>query len=476
MSEIDLEFATEANEANEAYKANEDNEAEELVPRISHFNHKKAHSPLVRYGFVVALSGIFGLLLTADLASGITFFSRSTLDGSIRGLNIYIDEVDPEETVTIFSSMKQSWDIGAKGTAVIIFIASIWWPYAKLFLLGCFWFVPFNPFSKKGKMECSIEFVELFGKWSFVDIYLFIILIVAFDITSETSGTISVDDGVNINGTMTSSGETKTNPRWGMSLFTFTSVFALLASHFMLWTHRQVFYERLGQDKIIRKEAELSKETLAQRTGKNVYLAVFLLISALVLDYAGYFMNSVEFIMKKPNIANVPEIYVEADLNMTLIIDVEDLLTFTKDISMSSVGVSFLDGTKARDTFNVRVIQFFYYIMTIVAPTFNILIYVVLYSVPLTKKVQKIVFHAGEFAYAWNAYGVMAIVLGVASFQIPSFNEETEKCGVYCHITETALLNGYIVITMAWLFQLVTNYIYGNAAHKALYISPLQEK
>jgi hypothetical protein len=448
----------------------------EKPKRVSHFTNTAAHPALVRYGYIVALCVILGLLLTADLGSGITTYYYFILDGNIRGLRLFDRENEPEETLTIFSSMKESWDIGAKGTAIVLFITSVWWPYAKLILLGSFWFVPFNPVSRKGKMETAIELVELFGKFSLTDIFLFIVYIVAFDISSVTQGTLSLDDDINVNGTITATGVTKIDPRWGMSLFTFTSVLGLFASHYMLWTHRQVFYEGQGQVKRLTKEPDDSKETMSKKIGKNMYLVIFILLLNMSLNFGGYFASSMRFNMRKPNIENKPVNETVPELNMTLIMNLEELKDFSVEVSMASIGTKFLDGTRSRDTFNVRIVQFFYYVMTIVAPTLNLLSYSVLYAVPLTRNAQIKLFHAGEYAYAWHAYGVMAIVMGIAYFQIPSFNESTEKdCGVYCHISETEMLGGYVLSLGAPFFQILVNYFFGNRAHKALYTTQIIE-
>jgi len=138
--------------------------------RLSHFVNPEI--PLRWRYFVVAfLVSAFVLLLVADLGSGVAadyILRRPTGE-------IFVQRTLIE--VSIFSSVRELWDTGSYPLAIFVAMTSVMWPYVKLLLSFYAWVVPFK--NARGR-ERLIEIVDAFDKWSFVDIFVLLIIIVAF--------------------------------------------------------------------------------------------------------------------------------------------------------------------------------------------------------------------------------------------------------------------------------------------------------
>eukprot|EP00560_Eucampia_antarctica_P007723 CAMPEP_0197827078 /NCGR_PEP_ID=MMETSP1437-20131217/3946_1 /TAXON_ID=49252 ORGANISM="Eucampia antarctica, Strain CCMP1452" /NCGR_SAMPLE_ID=MMETSP1437 /ASSEMBLY_ACC=CAM_ASM_001096 /LENGTH=461 /DNA_ID=CAMNT_0043427801 /DNA_START=18 /DNA_END=1400 /DNA_ORIENTATION=+ len=419
--------------------------------RISHFLNHDSHSALIRFGYPVFLLFTLGLLVASDIGSGMVAKYTIKDEFSIRGLDSTDIYPEPDYTVTIFNSMKESWEAGAYGTAIIIFVLSIIWPYVKLLFLAIFWFYPFSPLNTSYfRMEMMIAIVEHFGKWSLTDIFLFIMFFVGFDKISIATGTIFIPDGVNVNGTITSTYSGTREPKWGMSMFSISSILALFASHYLLCVHRRVVFEDRDQTKNTSTQSDISKKTLAERSGVPRRSVGLLLIIYVALTVSGFIVKIITFHFLPPDVEAIPltESY-EGIGDLTAYFN--NVTASHRSLSMASLGHVFVESASKPDSFNVRFVQIVYYVMIIVSPIANVFCYATLWFVPLSKETQKKMFHWGEFAHAWNAYTVMTLAVLVASYQIPSFNEEIiEEMNNAVHISETTILSTYAIPTIAW--------------------------
>ena len=89
--------------------------------------------------------------------------------------------LDEFENLSVISSVLKLWEGGAYLLAFMLFMLSIFFPYFKLFCLGSCWFVPpkYLPLRLRGRI---IWFLDTVGKWSFVEFFFLIFVLVAFKI------------------------------------------------------------------------------------------------------------------------------------------------------------------------------------------------------------------------------------------------------------------------------------------------------
>jgi Paraquat-inducible protein A len=126
---------------------------------------------LWRYGIPLYLLATLSLLFVSHVGSGVSAkFILNKPDGSIFQEHTLLK-------VSIFTSVKKLWNTGSFPLAIWIALTSISWPYLKL-ALGMFaWVVPSRNHRQR---EQLLEVADVLGKWSFVDIFVLLIIMVAF--------------------------------------------------------------------------------------------------------------------------------------------------------------------------------------------------------------------------------------------------------------------------------------------------------
>jgi hypothetical protein len=141
----------------------------------SHLLNKQAHSAFIRYGVPVFILVTFGLILASHIASGVSAELVFTDNG-------YLVSEANLLTVSIFSSVKALWNANSIALALLVVITSVCWPYFKLLLALFCWIAPiWNP----RRRERLLYWLDVLGKWSFVDIFVLLIVTVAFRSTTD---------------------------------------------------------------------------------------------------------------------------------------------------------------------------------------------------------------------------------------------------------------------------------------------------
>jgi hypothetical protein len=82
---------------------------------------------------------------------------------------------------TLVGNVVDMWKAGVYPLSIFILFFSGMWPYIKLILMLCCWFMPAHRLSVKRRQHL-LEFLDAFGKWSLVDTYVLVLFLVAFDI------------------------------------------------------------------------------------------------------------------------------------------------------------------------------------------------------------------------------------------------------------------------------------------------------
>jgi hypothetical protein len=159
----------------------DDNQVESRTYK-SHF--KDQSFPIyVRLGIPTFLLATFGLLLAADIGSGVTVDSILMQDGDVV-------ETNPILNVSVISSVGKLWNTKSYLLAIFIAITSIGWPYIKLAIATYAWMMPYrNP----RRRELLIEIIDALGKWSFVDIMVLVEIMVAFRSTVSLGFGLSLE-------------------------------------------------------------------------------------------------------------------------------------------------------------------------------------------------------------------------------------------------------------------------------------------
>mmetsp|Transcript_1338 Transcript_1338/g.1866 ORF Transcript_1338/g.1866 Transcript_1338/m.1866 type:complete len:479 (-) Transcript_1338:119-1555(-) len=448
-SNSDVEMSLTPKEDNNQSSEFEDNDEEQhesttttrtrtTTPLPSHLMNKEAHPAYIRYGIPLFLLCTFSLLLASDLSSGVSAEARLTISGKVISHETLF-------TVSIFSSVSKLWEAKSYPLAILIFITSICWPYLKLALCIFSWATP----AGSHRRESLIEWLDALGKWSFVDIFVLMVVMVAF----RTSVPLGSKETQAVN-------DIYVVPKWGFFGFVFASICSLVVTHTILYRHRQVLYSKDyaldvravegDEETSAKNEADVNfsaKAPLFQKTGRSPVLIALLLVTTFVLLLVGSLVTSFTFTYQRG------ESYYEE-----------------RDFSIANIGLYVADTALDANTFGIRFLQIIYFILAIVTPLENIVVFLVLYFVPMNGRLQRHVFFLSEITFAWSTAEVMMISAIFSTKQIPNFGNAIVDTGCEtCYVVGAILRHPFWVYFAGAVLNLVVTFWLFRGAHCCLY-------
>jgi len=360
----------------------------------SHFQNKEAHSVGMRYGIPIFIALTFGLILASHIGSGVSAELVFTDNG------IVVDEA-VILTVSIFTSVSALWNAKSYALTILVVVTSVSWPYLKLILALFSWFAPiWNPLRR----EKLIHTLDVLGKWSFVDIFVLLIVTVAFRTTTDQGRGLLVEVFI--------------EPQWGFYGFVFASIMSLVVTHLILYRHRMVIYDKSGnlvefdskaQDRNSvengtthtddNNEEETTNSLFPRRLYSNekVFCLASLAASfALLLSGACVLMFTFNYSIGSKKLQ--------------------------EKFSLATIGIKVPQVSRYNpNRFGVRWIQIMYYILSIAAPLWNLILLFILYFIPMRKAIQRRLLFLCEVTFAWGAAEVFIISAIFSVFQIPKF-------------------------------------------------------
>jgi len=200
-------------------------------------------------------------------------------------------------------------------------------------------------------------------------------------------------------------------PMWGFYGFFAAALLSLVGSHLVMFFQRKIIFfnrhnedgdtpgdgdtpeDEDGDDKIIPLTAMSGISTL-----KPLIHLIIPSVTFAVLLVTGFFVNVMSFSYETQEGIN------------------------TVNFSLRSLGLKILDAplpttSKSGPMF----MSVMYFIMGLVIPLLNLIIFVVLYLYPMKKDYQKTTFYLAEITFAWGTSGPLIFSLLSASSQVPKF-------------------------------------------------------
>jgi len=318
---------------------------------------------------------------------------------------------------TLESSINDMWNAGVYPLAIIIALASGFWPYSKQIMLVFCWFAPATIMSVP-KRQHMLELLDVLGKWSMIDAFVLIMLQVAFRfyITSTYIQQLSLlpQDLVIV--------DVVVAPGWGIFGFLFGAMGSLLVNHLMIWYNRKamesdeeledaikgVLVKDIATPRIALWHHKFSitdvkgnsyRYSVSWRVGVVAMLALTTL-----LIIVGSAVPLMSFIFK--GVAGLAIAFINQDLSITT----RSLLT---------IGSSLIDGAgDGASVFAVVVLQILYFLFAFIFPLLSIAMVVVLFAVPLTLQEQILLNFWAEVVYCWESLVVFVFSVVAALLQI----------------------------------------------------------
>lgn len=174
--------ATNGNDSNDSHpggdelkQASNGNVNDALTPAestiyVSHLKNAEAHPAYMRYGVPLFFVCLLILLINSYVGSGVSAQYILLRDGVVQEQRELL-------VASIFTSVGKLWDNGSYPLAIFIVITSISWPFVKIFISLYAWCWPYT---RPRRREFVLEVIDALGKWSFVDIVVFVQIMVAF--------------------------------------------------------------------------------------------------------------------------------------------------------------------------------------------------------------------------------------------------------------------------------------------------------
>ena len=373
-------------------------------------------------------------------------------------LSLFGDTTQPLDLMSfsLESSIDDMWNAGTIFLSLAIALLSGAWPYVKNLLLIFAWVSPPTVFST-ARRESLLEWLDAFGKWALIDVYVLIMLAVGFRfyISSSYSSSLTAllpPDAVIV--------DVVVNPRWGIYGFLFGAIGTLVLNHVMIHFNRKAMAaDEAFEDKIAGtyvEETPTAKVALMQYRfsaadargrvfgfGPGTKLTVPTLIGMSVLMVlVGAFLPLITFTFS--GIAGLAITAVNQDLQ-------------SATYSLVSIASSIVRGTEKDFATQIGILflQIVYVLFALLVPLALMVAYAVLWFVPLTLSAQKRLIFVAEVMNAWEAVLVFAASIVAAVLQISELAQFIVKrsAGAVCVNLETYLLTKNFASTDAKCFD-----------------------
>jgi hypothetical protein len=188
---------------------------------------------------VVCLLNVLGLIVAILFVDAANIIIKFTL---------LSQTTQPVQLVpfTIVSTINYMWNSGAYPLAVLIALASCAWPILKNLMLLALWFTPAT-IVRPRRRHAILSVLDLLGKWSFLDVYVIVIMLAALR-TYVRASYVSYVAFLNPNFFVV---EVSVSPEAGIIMLCFIAASSLLVNHvIVIMDNRVLESNRVTEDKV----------------------------------------------------------------------------------------------------------------------------------------------------------------------------------------------------------------------------------
>jgi hypothetical protein len=319
-------------------------------------------------------------------------------------------------------SILDMWEAGATELAVIVAIFSGVWPYTKQLITLFLWFSPTRWVSvlKRGSI---LSWLDALGKWSFIDIFVLVITLVAFRLSVKSPDDFSF---LPLNFYAM---ELLVIPGWGLYANMIAQILSQISSHFVIHFHRKIiFHHRLDENEFLdchpssekRKLCDhiFDKEGVKHGNGLKVKRGVgtALILLSLVVS-AGLCCGCVFDILKFENFGFIG-ILVETGQ------DFEEASNAYSVFTMVKVMMEQARYTEATaDYIGLGVLAFLFVATVLLVPLAQMFLLLQRYFCPLDRTRRNTNFTAVEILSSWQYSEVFILSVVITSWQLAPVSE-----------------------------------------------------
>lgn len=295
----------------------------------------------------------------------------------------------------LINSIRDMWKAKTYALSILIAVMSCAWPYTKLIMMLTVWILP-GPIMNAKRRETWLKVLDALGKWSLVDSFVMILMLIAFNFDVYfpiISGMIDAPVSVHL----------WVYPAYGFLTLMLSTVFSLALSHILLAIARYADnpgYSDEGED----AKKRISVIQFSEFRSLSIIIGVLLVIALGLVSY-GISVDSFSFDF------------------VGLIGYALDMLDkpHKKVYSVIDLAILLPHAAENPNQFTIRFTQALYIVVAIVVPILHIITQLILFFVPMRRKVQRAFYIAAEYLYAWNCLDVFIISILAAVLEISQF-------------------------------------------------------
>eukprot|EP00980_Cylindrotheca_fusiformis_P003483 scaffold781_cov132-Cylindrotheca_fusiformis.AAC.2 len=340
-----------------------------------------------RFALPICVVGTIVLLISSNLSVGasVDLSLRLGDENHIRLPGLF--EFSLVNTITEF------YRAGIYPLLFLVLVFSGIWPYAKLLFMLRAWLKP-HPRSTREERLLNLD---AFSKFSLVDTYVLVVMVVAFRFHLDIIESFGIDFYV--------------TPEFGFYSFLLATCLSLLLGHGMIYFHRRDAAHQQGElpDYELVLESVLDHSFTVRENGSSLRLSrlfqVFVFsccVVALVFLPLGFGEKSFVF-----EIGGLAGLALGDDKRSSY--------------SLLSLGAAIPESVENPGSIGIVFLQGAYYFYAVVTPIICLLSLTILFAIPLPLSKQRSLLVVAEIANAWSAVEVFVLSICAALFQISTF-------------------------------------------------------
>jgi len=339
----------------------------------------------------------FAMFLSANTGVGASVFVVMTL-GEFRDVTL-----PSLFDFGLINTIEDMWTAGVYPLSILVAFFSGIWPYLKVVLMILCWFLPKKIFSEKAR-GTMLEWLDILGKWSLLDTYVMIMMLVAFHFNIRfpilNSDDIAKPTQIQI----------FVYPAYGFLALILGTLISLLMSHVLLGLHRYIQPDDHMNDcdDAQRMRPMICYSACGQSGGVRLFTRIGLtvgLVLSMIMMILGTVLNTFSFDF----VGLVGWLFPMLDIDPHRAYSV---LSLTDEVPPSA---------QEPNSFTVRFTQVVFIMTAFVFPVLHIASMLVLWLVPFKRKVQHYLRYACEVLSAWSCVDVFIISIIAACLEIQQF-------------------------------------------------------
>lgn len=439
----------------------------EFLDKFDHVNdsllfHNSLYG-IVRYGVLLLLLLNIALFISSNASIGASVYIRIFL-----GMEKQLTTPSLFD-FTLVTSIKDMWNAKVYALSLLITIFSGAWPYIKLILMIICWILPTKILSF-GVREKILRFLDAMGKWSLIDGFILVFMMIIFNIVVNIPPQNDVAITV----------KTFVRPQMGFHAFILATICSFIMSHLILLFHRKT-------SSIVSETSDIDNEAVPlvskhwvignQRvkfTRIGIIVLLGLWLTSIILFIVGTVLPS--FVFQIRGAAAVAFGYLG--------------IPIYRPYSLFSLAAQFPFASVSPNSFAIRWIQVIFILFSFVVPLLYTVTLLFLWLCPLYTKIQKHLFVIAEVLRAWSSIEVFVLSILTSLVALEKFVGFIvgDKCLWINHILQTyfgwifkqtnaftcfgiktTLLSGFWVLFVSVALYIFIGYILLSICHQTLY-------